>query len=377
MKLSRREILTLGIAAGVSGAMANAEEDEVGKGGAMPKVESPAVPLVLCTDLYHPHVDPDDHWDLATAYALAKQGRVDLKAVVIDYPPLQGDPAIAAVAQMNHITGLSVPLAVGTKRKFTGSSETRAPGDQRDLHAAGLILRVLEESAEPVVIVITGSARDIAWAARRRPKLFAEKCRAVYLNAGMGTTDPAKGGNGDYNTLLDVAAFRAMFELPCTLYWLPVLETFINNTFQYEQFGTLWTFKQSEILSALAPEVQNYFLYMFRKNTAGRWLRCLQEPPDQEYLDEVGTWTRGMWCTAGFLHLAGLKVLADGSVVGLAEERDAIYSFEPVTVGLCENGVGEWHKNVDSNSRFIYENHDLEHLCSAMTRALRTILKVL
>jgi hypothetical protein len=45
------------------------------------------VPLIHVTDLFHPHGDPDDHFDLASVYALALQGRFDLRGIVIDYPP--------------------------------------------------------------------------------------------------------------------------------------------------------------------------------------------------------------------------------------------------------------------------------------------------
>ena len=38
------------------------------------------VPTLHVTDLFRPHNDPDDHWDLATQYALACQGRVDLRS---------------------------------------------------------------------------------------------------------------------------------------------------------------------------------------------------------------------------------------------------------------------------------------------------------
>jgi hypothetical protein len=75
------------------------------------------VPLIHVTDLYRPHIDPDDHWDLACVYAMAQRGDVDLRAVVIDYPPVEPKghaPDLAAVAQMNRITGLSVPVAVGS-----------------------------------------------------------------------------------------------------------------------------------------------------------------------------------------------------------------------------------------------------------------------
>jgi len=68
-------------------------------------------PLIHMTDLYHPPCDPDDHWDLATVYALARSGRVRLLGVALDAPlPVDpdadpatapGDPGVVAVAQMN------------------------------------------------------------------------------------------------------------------------------------------------------------------------------------------------------------------------------------------------------------------------------------
>ena len=56
-------------------------------------------PVFHQTDIFHPHADPDDHWDLACNYALAKRGDIELQGIMIDYPPWAGDPALAAVVQ--------------------------------------------------------------------------------------------------------------------------------------------------------------------------------------------------------------------------------------------------------------------------------------
>ena len=38
-------------------------------------------PMLHVTDLFRPHMDPDDHWDLACVYALAYRGDIDLKGI--------------------------------------------------------------------------------------------------------------------------------------------------------------------------------------------------------------------------------------------------------------------------------------------------------
>ena len=74
------------------------------------------LPYVLHeTDLFRPHEDPDDHYDLACQFALAKMGRIRLAGVLIDWPPSlgYGDPDVLAAAQMNQLTGQCAPVGVG------------------------------------------------------------------------------------------------------------------------------------------------------------------------------------------------------------------------------------------------------------------------
>ena len=80
--IDRREVLGL-TAAGMAGSflwpgLAYDDESE--------KVKK-KTPVLHVTDLYRPHMDPDDHWDLACVYALACQGYIELKGVLIDHPP--------------------------------------------------------------------------------------------------------------------------------------------------------------------------------------------------------------------------------------------------------------------------------------------------
>lgn len=39
------------------------------------------------TDIFHPHGDPDDHYDLALVFALHKAGLLNVERILMDYPP--------------------------------------------------------------------------------------------------------------------------------------------------------------------------------------------------------------------------------------------------------------------------------------------------
>ncbi|MBE3069636.1 MAG: hypothetical protein IMZ66_05305, partial [Planctomycetes bacterium] len=59
--------------------------------------EAPRVPLIYSTDLYHPHVDLDDHFDLAQVFAMPE---FDVKAIVLDVNGNVGAAGRPALDQM-------------------------------------------------------------------------------------------------------------------------------------------------------------------------------------------------------------------------------------------------------------------------------------
>ena len=77
------------------------------------------VPVIYCTDLFHPHDDPDDHFDLATLFALPE---LEVKAILLD----QGDkqlqrPGAIPLRQMMLMTGRQAPFAIGLGQKLSFS----------------------------------------------------------------------------------------------------------------------------------------------------------------------------------------------------------------------------------------------------------------
>ena len=375
--LSRRTILGLtaaGLAAGVLDSRCTRGNELIKK--------NQKVPVLHVTDLFRPHMDPDDHWDLACMYALAHQGDIDLKGVLIDHPPTNRtdrNPDIAAVAQMNLICNLFVPTGVGSPHALRSRNDLQVSASRTDHHGVRMVLTTLRTSPHPVVINILGSSRDVAIAGKKDPDLFAAKCARIYLNAGTGSPNMGPASKREYNVTLDKRAFAAIFDVPCPVYWMPCFEEMeTRRERSIREYGTHYEFRQTQILPHLSPSVQNYFAYMFGRYTDHNWLHYLKGPRDEALLSKVGDMVRHMWCTAGFFHAAGYTVTRDGKIVSRDKNSDqAVFSFDPIKIRCTDNGVTEWTPDDRSKQRFIFHVRDVEHYQSAMTTAMKSLLMTL
>jgi len=339
-------------------------------------------PMLHVTDLFRPHMDPDDHWDLACVYALACRGDIDLKGVVIDHPPENAggrNPDIAAVAQMNVIAGTYALVAVGSGLPMKSREDGQEYASSAHRHGVGMVLDVLRKSPVPVVINILGSSRDVAIAGKKAPELFKAKCAAIYLNAGTGSPKMSPASKLEYNVTLERYAFAAIFDLPCPVYWMPCFEEMESPRRQEVcEYGTHYKFRQDKILPHLSDMVQNYFAYMFGKYTDSNWLGYLKGAKDEALLSKVGSMYRHMWCTAGFLHAAGNTVTRDGEIVPLNEKHEQpVFTFDAIKVECDNNGLTHWLGDDSSKDRFIFHIRDTDNYQSAMTAAMRSLLTAL
>jgi hypothetical protein len=352
-------------------------------------VEKQKVPMIHVTDLFRPFADPDDHWDLACVYALALRGDVELIAVMIDSPPRpEYDPDVQAVAQMNYLSGASAPVIVGSPRRIEPQDVDR-PENRAVLGGMRALLELLRQSPRPVVINILGSSRDVALAGKLEPKLFAEKCAAIYLNAGSGTPDKALAARLEYNVALDPASYRDIFSLPCRVYWMPCFEVVpgSNEPHVAGPHGTYYQFAQKEIVPHLSPRLQNYFAFVFKQGLPERsrqkpadaltpnWWHYLEGPNDAEFLARVGDLPRNMWCTGGFLHAAGLGVDREGKLAPVAEIDAPVFGFDPVDVRCGADGITTWLPDAQSPRHYLFTMRDERRYGPAMTLAMRTLLK--
>ena len=340
------------------------------------------VPLVHQTDLFRPHGDPDDHFDLACVYALAQRKLIQLEGVLCDFPPPRrtGDPDVAAVAMLNHLTGLHAPLVVGMPQSPSGITDRVEQASAQDLGGVNWLLHVLRTAPEPVAIDVAGSAKDVAVAFRRDPQLFAAKCRAVYLNSGTGA-HAADGARLEFNVNLDPASYATLFDLPCPLYWLPCydhLDAHGPDPRTVMPYGTFYQFPMGEVLPHLSGPLQNFFLSMLTHDAGTHWLRTLRAPPDAKALAAWGRQARNMWCTAGYFQMAGLGVTAEGTLAPLAQTGARfVYRFVPVRVTCSPDGHTKWAPGESQPPRYKFEVVDLERYGPALTTALRDLLKPL
>lgn len=349
--------------------------------------QGPRVPLIHVTDLFHPHGDPDDHFDLASVYALALQGRFDLRGIVIDYPPgfRAGDPAMVAVAQMNRIAGLAVPVAIGTSQAMTGRADAMPDAPWRDTAAIRFILEQLRASERPLALTCVGSAADIVIAALREPALFRDKCAAVYLNSGSAHDNPARPEQLEFNVRLDPAAYAAMFDLPCPLYWFPCWN--VTEVRESGESGSFYWLPHREALAEISDAAANLFAYMFGKSTEPKWLRAMNSPPPADAWEKILDGQRGMWSTASLFAAAGLTVTRDGDIVSCAEAGDsAVFRLKPVQVTCADDGRTTWRERMPpapaaasttstASARWMLSVTDVARYPGAMTRAVQALFK--
>lgn len=368
--LKRSEFLKMGLLALLSGSISrkvysrNVEPE--------PSIKKKKIPMIHATDLYHFHCDPDDHWDLATIYALGYLGDFDLLGILIDYPtkPELGDPDVMGVAQMNYYTGQVVPVVVGSPFPMTSRDDIQPNANRFDHQGINWLLETLRNSETPVVINIVGTATNVAIALKKEPQLFRKKCKAIYLNAGSANS--LKDKKLEYNVKLNPLAYAAIFDAPCPVYWMPC--TTRTNIGEVGEYGTYYRFTQNEILPFLSEKLQNFFVFMLAKKESHEWFTYLKRKPENDLIDEFGKSIRHMWCTAGFFHAAGKIITAKGEITDGNSKDDSVFSFVPVKTSCNDIGYVDWEIDANSQNRYIFHVNDLVNYQKAITLALKNLL---
>ncbi len=336
---------------------------------------APTVPLIYCTDLFHPHDDPDDHFDLATIYALPE---VQLLGVVLDQGANQEKrPGNIPVSQLNALTGRKVPTAIGLSQPLRNPQDTGQ--NQPEPYQAGvrMILEALRSSPEPVTILAVGSVRDITAAFHREPDLFRKKVRRIGIYIGEASDETFV----EYNVGLDPQAYVGLMRSGLPIYWLPCFD---GGIWQNRGHASFWQASHADLLRQAPPELVQYFIYALERDTSDplAFVRSTVDPARQQRLFEQ---TRNLWCTATFAVLLGRDLqLVNGKYQTALHKPEheidpaltnALFQFEPVDVTLTDAGVVRYSKGADSHSVWRFKIRDAENYARGMTEATAALLQ--
>lgn len=342
-----------------------------------PALPAEKIPVIYSTDLFQPHDDPDDHYDLATLFAMEE---FDVRGIIVEHADEQTRrPGRIPVEQMMRLTGRSVRWAVGLNPPLRDAED--AARDQSPASQAGveMILDVLRGADQKVMIFTTGSMRDVAAAYNREPQLMREKVARLYMNIGN-----ASGRQSEWNVDLDKQAYLRVLRSDLPIYWCPCFG---------EPYGTYWRFQQGAVLETAPPPLVNFFLYAL---TTGRGWQATPQPTavdplefllrdvDPAARDAVWPHDRHMWCTAPFFHAAGRRVVevapgrwvARPAGVDVGDNADP-YAFIPGQVVIDDEGftVFEPSEGTDAGARFhSFRVLDPQRYGQIMTSCLKELL---
>lgn len=330
-----------------------------------------SVPVLYSTDLYHPHGDPDDHFDLATLFAIPE---FDVRGVVLDVGSRQCQaPGKTPMEQMIAITGRKVPYAVGLKTPLESPSDSGT--DQPEEFQAGvkLLLEALRRAPEPITVFTTGSLRDVTAALVREPDLLRKKIARLYVNIG----DSA--GGGEHNVGLDRHAYVAVLRSGLPVYWCPCFD---GGVWKRDRgYATFWQFTHADVLETAPEKLQNWFIYALTRSAADP-IPFLLQAQDAEARKQVWAMRRNMWCTAPFLHAAGRTVVRTESggwqmrPLASAGSAQRLFDFLPAKVAVEDGGKAALvlDEQTPGERVWVFKILDLAAYDAAMTKVLRELL---
>lgn len=318
-----------------------------------------AVPVIYSSDLHHPPNDPDDHFDLATLFALRE---LDIRAVILDCGRRQlSQPGEIPLRQMMAITGRRAPWAIGLADPLKSPTDDGRDQPAEFQRGVELILSALRTARRPVTIITVGSLRDVAAGFNRDPALFRAKVGRIYVNAGN-----AAGPQDEYNVTLDPHAFRRVMESGLPIWYCPCFGEGGPSASAWENpkggYGTCWCFEQGTVFERLRPALLAYFVFALLAKPAGpKRETAVMQPGWSAELDETWrteTWAyrRMMWSTASFIHAAGRRIYRTDQdqyeALSATEARKRgvpasaavrAFGFEPVKITFDAAGALQFH----------------------------------
>lgn len=339
-----------------------------------PDPSATRVPVIYCSDLFHPHDDPDDHFDLATIMAMRE---IDLKAIILD----QGDrqiqrPGTIPVSQMTHLTERSVPVAFGLGAKLKSPTDKALDHKPEYQKGVELILKVLRETPAPVRITTIGSVRDVVAAFNREPALFQKKVDMLLIFIGEAS-DPEYL---EYNVQLDPQAYIGLMRSGLPIYWVPCFD---GGLWKNKGHASFWKASHADLLRGASPRLLQYFIYALEQEKADP-IQFLANSPEPRRLEKLWAGSRNLWCAAVFGALSNRGVVLEGGqyrslpAAGSASlqlpAHNRLFGFTPSEVAIDETAHTHAGRTPNSRKLMLFTVLDPEHYPEGMTQMTRALL---
>ena len=340
-----------------------------------------SIPLIYCTDLFHPPDDPDDHVDLATLFALPE---LEVRAIILDQGLSQRERSgEIPLRQMMTLTGKQTPYAAGLANPLRYPEDTGR--NQFPFYQAGveMILRVLRESNQKVTVITTGSVRDVIAAFNRDPRLFENRIDRIYVTAGNSA-----GGDLHWNPNLDPQAYLRLMRSTLPIYWCPcfggqeTIETLIAERLPIQQYQTFWKFRQGDLFESLSNPLQNFFLYALGRKIPVNDdpISYLERKLEEQLKSKEWKQPRNMWSTASLYHAASRQLYHSTTEWAALSEPiqnftlSPVYDFVSVDVTIDLDLRTTMKPANDPRPIKIFHLLQLDHYQDAMTSSLRRLL---
>ena len=293
------------------------------------------VPVIYCTDLFHPHVDPDDHFDIACLYAI---NEIEIKGIILDQGEKQKEkPGSIPISQLNYITRRNVPYAIGLANKLESAEDNGLKQLKEYQQGVELILTTLRTSKEPVTIISVGSLRDVAASYNRSPNLFRTKINKLFIFIGEASLK----GHVEYNVGLDKNAYIRIMNSGLPVYWVPCFD---GGRWQNNGRASYWRASHKDLLGCASDRIMNYFIYALLKKNEKNPIQYLDNEINRADKKKVLSMNRNLWCSAIFAHIAGRRFIRQENKfifilmnVSYNKEEEIIpFKFEEVSVFVDE-----------------------------------------
>lgn len=352
-------------------------------------------PVIVVTDLYHPHQDSGDNFDLVNAYMLPN---VELKAVLIDcHEPFRNkiaegvgkglyrdedgprEPGFIPVQQLNYIFNQQVPYAVGPFHPMTSRNDKMEWIPEFQQSAIKLLAEVLQQSNEQLTIVSFGSLRILAVAYNRFPELMRKKVKEIHISAGTSNNHP---DFLEWNVALDTNAFVSILEsdIPIALY--PCAAGYVGeedygkfNAFVSDGGNTYYYLESLSFINEMAEPLKQYFDFVYSREARIDYLSILDRP----YSGRGEMFKRGqhMWETAIWMQVADLELVKRDNgkceiiPAHLLGQNDSVFfqSLVPVEFQLEESGLFNY-RIAERSTKFIYTREDPKQYAKWMNEAI-------